>query len=88
MRTALGNRDDVVGYVCFGVGAACSWNVVRDRVVQRLTAYVACPTPTPYVLAHLVLHGTVALDHTITPLSVVPVTCTHDVPCKAFGCLV
>ena len=74
MRTALGNRDDVVGYVCFGVGAACSWNVVRDREVQRLPAYMTCPTPTPYVLPHLVLHGTVALDHTITPLSVVPVT--------------
>lgn len=67
MRTALGNRDDVVGYVGFGVGFPCSWNVVRDRVVHWLPAYVACPTPTSYVLAHLVLHGTVALNHAITP---------------------
>ena len=74
MRTALGNRDDVVGYVCLGVWFACSWDVVGNCVIDGLPAYVACPTPTPYVLAHLVLHGTVALDHTITPLSVVPAT--------------
>ena len=68
MRTALGNRDDVVCYVCFGVGFACPWFVVGNRVVDGLATDVAGSTPTPYVLAHPVLHGTVALDHVLTYL--------------------
>ena len=53
----------MVGYVCFGVWFACSRNEVRDCVVDGLTAYVACPAPPAYVLAHAVLHGGVPLAH-------------------------
>ena len=68
VRSTFVDGYHVVGYVCFGVWFACPWFVVGDRVVDGLAAYVAGSAPSAYVLAHSVLHGTVAFDHALTYL--------------------
>lgn len=68
MCSALGDGHVVVDYVRFRVGFACPWFVVGNRVVDGFAAYVTGSAPAPYVLAHPVLHGTVALDHVLTYL--------------------
>ena len=53
----------MVCYVGFGVWFACSWNVVGNRVVHWLPAYMTVAPAAAHMLPHTCLHGGVALPH-------------------------